>query len=87
MMLEEYAGALEGDAPASALLFTCLGRGQYLFGAPDHDTEMFQDVVASIPLTGFFSNGEIGPVGDQTYLHGYTSSFALFRRRSTTPAN
>lgn len=31
------------------------------------------------PLGGFFCNGEIGPVGGATFLHGYTSSFGLFR--------
>lgn len=82
MMLEEYIDSLEGDAPASALLFSCLGRGQYLYGSPDHDTAMFTNMVADIPITGFFSNGEIGPIGDQTFLHGYTASFALFRQRS-----
>ncbi len=83
MMLEEYVENLEeGDAPASALLFSCLGRGQYLYGSPDHDIDMFTSMVADIPIAGFFSNGEIGPVGDQTFLHGYTASFALFKRRT-----
>ena len=82
MMLEEYIGNLEGDIPASALLFSCLGRGQYLYGSPDHDTKMFTDMVADIPIAGFFSNGEIGPIGDQTFLHGYSASFALFKQIS-----
>ncbi len=85
MMLEEYIDNLdEGDIPASALLFSCLGRGQYLYGSPDHDTTMFTDMVADIPIAGFFSNGEIGPVGDQTFLHGYSASFALFSQPSKT---
>ena len=79
-MLDRYAGSLNGAVPASALLFTCLGRGQYLFGSPDHDTGLFREMVAPVPLAGFFCNGEIGPVGDTTFLHGYTSSFAVFRR-------
>ena len=82
MMLEEYIDNLEGDVPASALLFSCLGRGQYLYGSPDHDTTMFTDMVADIPIAGFFSNGEIGPIGDQTFLHGYSASFALFSQPS-----
>ena len=32
-----------------------------------------------MPLGGFFGNGEIGPVGGHTFLHGYTSAFGLFR--------
>jgi small ligand-binding sensory domain FIST len=29
-------------------------------------------------VTGFFCNGEIGPVGNRNFLHGYTASLALF---------
>ena len=83
LMLEEYIDNLdEGDIPASALLFSCIGRGQYLYGSPDHDTSVFTDIVADIPIAGFFSNGEIGPLGDQTFLHGYSASFALFKQAS-----
>jgi small ligand-binding sensory domain FIST len=67
------------NPPAGALLFSCLGRGAHLFGRPDHDTDLFRDKVGAVPLGGFFCNGEIGPVGGSTFLHGYTSAFALFR--------
>jgi small ligand-binding sensory domain FIST len=33
-------------------------------------------------LTGFFCNGEIGPVGEENYIHGYTASLALFVARA-----
>ncbi len=62
-----------------ALLFSCVGRGRSLYGRPNHDTEFFAQNVGPVPLGGFFCNGEIGPVGGTTYLHGYTSSFGLFR--------
>ncbi|MEO6463726.1 MAG: FIST N-terminal domain-containing protein [Candidatus Eisenbacteria bacterium] len=65
--------------PAGALLFSCLGRGQNLYGRPDHDTDLFREKVGDVPLGGFFANGEIGSVGGTTHLHGFTSSFALFR--------
>jgi small ligand-binding sensory domain FIST len=67
--------------PQGALLFSCLGRGKHLFGRVDHDTDLFRDKVGTIPLGGFFCNGEIGPVGGQTFLHGYTSAFGLFRHK------
>ena len=35
-----------------------------------------------MPLAGFFANGEIGPVGERSFLHGFTASIALLRRRS-----
>lgn len=65
-----------------ALLFSCLGRGQYLFDVPDHDSGLLQRRLGDVPLAGFFCNGEIGPVERKTFLHGYTSAFGLFRPRS-----
>lgn len=65
--------------PAGALLFSCLGRGMHMFGYPDHDTDSFRKHFGALPLGGFFCNGEIGPVLGRTFLHGYTSSFGLFR--------
>jgi small ligand-binding sensory domain FIST len=78
-MLSQYVSDHQPGSEAGAMLFQCLGRGSYLFGRPDHDTDMFREMVGSIPLTGFFCNGEIGQVGGSTYLHGYTSSFGIFR--------
>lgn len=75
-MSEGRAGGLAGS-----LLFSCLGRGEHLYGHPDHDTEAFRRHLGEIPLGGFFCNGEIGPVRGTTFLHGYTSSFGLFRSR------
>ncbi len=80
-VLSRYEGMREGLATEGALLFSCLGRGQQLYGRPDHDTEMFHSKMGPVPLTGFFCNGEIGPVGGATFLHGYTSSFGVFRPR------
>ncbi len=37
---------------------------------------------APVPTAGFFAAGEIGPVGDQSYLHGFTACAALFRPRA-----
>jgi small ligand-binding sensory domain FIST len=82
--LMRYASEHPDAAPAGALLFSGLGRGERLFGTVDHDTDLFQSVVGSMPVTGFFCNGEIGPVGGSTFLHGYTSSFALFSPKEPT---
>ena len=68
-----------GAEARGALLFSCLGRGRHLYGEPDHDTRLFRERVAPVPIGGFFCNGEIGPVGGTTFLHGYTSSFGIFR--------
>lgn len=34
----------------------------------------------SLPLAGFFGAGEIGPIGEQSFLHGHTACLALFRQ-------
>jgi small ligand-binding sensory domain FIST len=78
-MLTSYSAQSPIYEETGALLFSCLGRGEYLYGQPDHDTQMFRDKVSPMPLTGFFCNGEIGPVGGSTFLHSYTSSFGIFR--------
>ena len=78
-VLDRYAGENRENQAQGALLFSCLGRGQYLYGKSNHDTEIFQNKLGSVPLGGFFCNGEIGPVSGTTFLHGYTSSFGIFR--------
>ena len=80
-MLTSYSARGPIYEETGALLFSCLGRGEYLYGQPDHDTQMFHEKVSPMPLTGFFCNGEIGPVGGSTFLHSYTSSFGIFRPR------
>ncbi len=82
--LDAMLGQVPGETrekSAGALLFSCLGRGRQLYGRPDHDTDVFRRHLGDVPLGGFFCNGEIGPVHGQTFLHGYTSSFGLFRPR------
>lgn len=65
----------------SALMFSCCGRGQGLFGRPNHDAAATMERLGPIPLAGFFAQGEIGPVGHRNFLHGYTASIALFAER------
>jgi small ligand-binding sensory domain FIST len=78
-VLDRYASDNRENNVPGALLFSCLGRGQYLYGRPNHDTDLFREKLGPVPLGGFFCNGEIGPVSGTTFLHGYTSSFGLFR--------
>jgi small ligand-binding sensory domain FIST len=66
------------NPPLGALLFSCCGRGESLFGRTHHDTHVVQERVGPIPVAGFFAQGEIGPVGGKNFLHGYTASIALF---------
>ncbi len=78
MMLD--AQQVHGDAKA-VLLFSCNGRGVNLFDHPHADAMMVHDALGNVPLAGCFCAGEIGPVGDQSHLHGHTACLAVFRER------
>lgn len=70
----------ESDAgPRGALLVSCCGRGQGLYGEPDHDAALVQSMRGPLPMAGFFANGEFGPVDGRNYVHGYTSSLVVIR--------
>jgi len=56
------------------LYFSCLGRGQHMFGAQHKELELIADILGDVPLVGFYANGEIA--GDQ--LYGYTGVLLLF---------
>lgn len=40
---------------------------------------------SALPLAGLFAAGEIGPVGDESFVHGHTACLALFREPELTP--
>ncbi|MEK6226355.1 MAG: FIST N-terminal domain-containing protein [Chloroflexota bacterium] len=67
------------DPVAGALLFSCNGRGQGLFGQPDHDVGAVRRAFGDIPVAGFFAAGELGPVAGRNFVHGFTASILLFR--------
>ena len=63
--------------PLAAFLFACLGRGEGLYGEVDGDVTLCREVFGTVPIAGLFCNGEIGPVGGTTHLHGYTASWGF----------
>jgi len=62
-------------------LCCCNGRGQNLFGHRHHDAQMIQQQLGPMGLAGFFCNGEIGPVGEKSFLHSYAASLALLVKK------
>jgi small ligand-binding sensory domain FIST len=76
-LLRRTRSDLGGRAVYGGCLCCCNGRGHRLFGRPDHDARSVQSELGPLALSGFFCNGEIGPVGEQNFLHGYTASLAL----------
>ena len=69
---------LGGAEPGGALVFSCNGRGTRMFPGPDHDAEAIAEELGDIPAAGLFCNGEIGPVGGRSFLHGFTATMVLF---------
>jgi small ligand-binding sensory domain FIST len=71
--------ARELDRPAAgALMFTCNGRGSHMFGSAGHDADALAREIGPAPAAGFFCAGEIGPVGERSFVHGFSTSVALF---------
>jgi len=70
--------ALGGRTPAGALVFSCNGRGREMFDSANHDAETVAEELLGAPAAGFFAAGEIGPVGGEYFLHGFTATVAVF---------
>ena len=75
-MRSEALRVREG-VPLAMVCFSCGGRGQGLFGIPNHDAGILEDTFGAVPVAGFFCNGEFGPVAGVNFLHGYTASVAV----------
>ena len=80
LLLERYTQNQTATQPAGALMFACMGRGEQLYEAANFDSQLFHQYVGATALSGFFCNGEIGPVEGTTFLHGYTSVFGICRQ-------
>jgi small ligand-binding sensory domain FIST len=74
--LAQMVGALKADVPAprGALYFSCVGRGEHMFGARGAELGIVGDVLGDLPLVGFFCAGEIS----HDRLYGYTGVLTLF---------
>lgn len=80
-LLKRAQSDLTGCTIYGGSLHCCNGRGKHLFGSLSHDAAMIESELGPFPLAGFFCNGEIGPVGNTNFLHGYTASLALFVKK------
>lgn len=73
-MLAQIRHGLSGQAPRGALYFSCLGRGENLFGANSAELKIIEDALGPVPLAGFFANGEIY----RDSIYGYTGVLLVF---------
>lgn len=80
--IREVLGRLRDDVGRARVyggcLCVCAGRGQALFGEPDHDAGLVRQMIGPAAVCGFFCNGEFGPVGARSYVHSYTTALVLF---------
>jgi small ligand-binding sensory domain FIST len=60
--------------PRGALYFSCLARGEHMFGSRGAELELIRRALGEVPLVGFFCNGEIS----RDRLYGYTGVLTLF---------
>jgi small ligand-binding sensory domain FIST len=68
--LARIAAELKESAPGArgALYYSCVARGEHMFGARGAELELVQRALGKLPLVGFFCNGEIS----SNRLYGYT---------------
>ncbi len=73
-MLTEIARLADGRGIRGGLYFSCLGRGESLFGPDSAELRIIQERLGDFPLVGFFANGEIS----HDKIYGYTGVLTLF---------
>jgi small ligand-binding sensory domain FIST len=71
-MLSDVSRRAEAP-PKAALYFSCIARGQHLFGPQSEEVKEIKAQFGDIPLAGFFANGEIS----NNRLYGYTGVLTL----------
>lgn len=71
-LLRELQSA--APAPRGALYFSCVARGEHMFGRRGAELGLIRDALGEVPLVGFFCNGEIS----HDRLYGYTGVLAVF---------
>lgn len=66
------------DDPTFAMLFSCLGRGPSFYDGSDQDLELLKTLFPSLPIIGFYGNGEIAPVAGKNEMLQYSAVISLF---------
>ena len=69
------------EKPDGVLLTTCNGRGVRMFGEHNKETAIIRHSLGDVPTGGFFAAGEFGPIGGENFVHGFTASLAVFRKK------
>jgi small ligand-binding sensory domain FIST len=72
-MLVRLRSRMSGP-PRGGVYYSCLGRGENLFGSDSRELRAIRNELGDFPLVGFFANGEIS----HNRLYGYTGVLTLF---------
>lgn len=72
-MLDDIKAGIQGT-PKGGVYFSCLGRGESMFGPGSEELKMISRTLGDMPLVGFFANGEIS----HNRLYGYTGVLTVF---------
>jgi small ligand-binding sensory domain FIST len=83
-MLEEV-GALAAGPQAFALYFDCVSRGMGLYNLPDHDSAYIGQQLGNLPVAGFFTGFEFGPLAGASRLLQYCGVLALVSEKKGSP--
>jgi small ligand-binding sensory domain FIST len=72
-ILEEVKAAT--PSPRGALYYSCVARGEHMFGSRGAELGLVRQALGEVPLVGFFCNGEIS----RDRLYGYTGVLTVFQ--------
>lgn len=77
----EAMAARIAQPPAFGLYFDCVSRGSGLYQMSDHDSAYIGQYFGQVPVAGFFTGFEIGPMEDRTGLLQYCGVLALISEK------
>ncbi len=73
----EEMNARAAPPPVFGLYFDCVSRGAALYNIPDHDSAYIARYFGHLPIAGFFTGFEIGPLGAGYGMLQYSGVLAL----------
>ena len=79
-LTERVRQRLSGD-PKVILHVECLGRGKHMWSEEDRTDfqQRLQRLAPGVPWIGFYSYGEIAPIGENDFFHNFTSVITALR--------
>jgi hypothetical protein len=75
VLAQQLNAQLQGQVPKFVFQFDCYGRGKSILTGQQNQTildQLQQSVGVDLPWLGFYSHGEIAPIGTQNAFHNYT---------------